>query len=296
MTRTTRTTRPHPRTTAPSDAASRASETFETSESSDGTAPGTPAHDPRRWTEVLRPAARPGPRVVVFPHAGGGARRYREVLAPLPAEVEVVGVTLPGRERRAGLAPHTTPARAVAGIGAELRTPAAGRTVFYGHSLGALLALLTAHRAGVRCDALVVSCSLPGSRAFPRPGLLGTGAGLTAVLTRHGLAPDALEDASLPPARRALAHDLALAREALLAMDGVRVDVPLTALAGDQDPLVPLAALPLWARLTTGPFRSRRAEGGHFLPFTACGRAVLLEELVAPLQPSGHGADLSLTL
>ncbi|MEG3631632.1 thioesterase II family protein [Streptomyces poriticola] len=270
-------TGPHPGTAAPASAS------------------GARAHHPGCWTEVLRPAAGPGPRVVVFPHAGGAARRYRDVLAPLPAEAEVVGVTLPGRERRAGLAPHTTLARAVAGIGAELRAPATGRTVFYGHSLGALLALLVAYRGGVRCDALVVSCSLPGSRAFPRPALLGTGAGLTAVLARHGLAADALEDASLPPARRALAHDLALAREALLAVDGVCVDVPLTALAGDQDPLVPLAALPLWARLTRGPFRSRPAEGGHFLPFTARGRAAVLEEVTASLRPSGRRRDPSLT-
>lgn len=258
-------------------------------------APGTPVDDPRRWTEVLRPAARPGPRVVVFPHAGGGPRRYREVLAPLPA-AEIVGVTLPGRERRSGLAPHTTLDHAVAGIASELRSPAAGPTLFYGHSLGGLLALLTACAGGVRCDGLVVSCSLPGGRAFPRPALLGTPAGLAGILALHGLAADALDDATLSPARRALAHDLALTQEALLAVDAVRAGVPLTALAGDGDPLVPLAALPLWARLTSGPFRSRTAEGGHFFPFTATGQAVVREELTASLQRSGRRADLSLTL
>ncbi|MEV0977236.1 thioesterase domain-containing protein [Streptomyces sp. NPDC049915] len=260
----------------------------------DGRAPGTPADDPLRWTEVLRPVAGPGPRVVVFPHAGGGARRYREVLAPLPAQAEIVGVTLPGRERRAGLAPRTTLAHAVAGIAAELRTPAAGPTLFYGHSLGGLLAVLIAGE--VRCDGLVVSCSLPGRRAFPRPALLGTPAGLAGVLALHGLAADALDDASLSPARRALAHDLALTQEALLAVDAVCAGVPLTALAGEGDPLVPLAALPLWAGLTSGPFRSRTAEGGHFFPFTASGQAVVLEELTVSLQRSGHRADCSLTL
>ncbi|MEU6770731.1 alpha/beta fold hydrolase [Streptomyces sp. NPDC046759] len=245
---------------------------------------------------MLRPAARPGgPRVVVFPHAGGGARRYREVLAPLPPDVEVVGVTLPGRERRADLSPRTTLAQVLAGITAELRTPDAGHTVLYGHSLGALLALLVAHPGQVRCDALVVSCSMPGRRAFPRPALLGTRAGLSAVLARHGLSPVALDDASLSPGHRALAHDLALAQEALIAVDGLRVDVPLTALAGDQDPLVPPAGLPLWGHLTGGAFRSRVTEGGHFFPFTASGQAVVLEELTASLRRSGSRADLSLT-
>ncbi|MEU8587558.1 alpha/beta fold hydrolase [Streptomyces sp. NPDC048664] len=266
----------------------------------DGGTPRTaaPAH---RLTSVLRPAAGPGPRVVVFPHAGGGALRYREVLAPLPPEVEIVGVTLPGREHRAALAPRTTLARVVADLTAELaeptepRTAAERPTVLYGHSLGALLALLVAHAGRVRCDALVVSCSMPGRRAFPRPELLGGREGLSAVLARHGLSPDALDDPSLSPGRSALAHDLALAQEALIAVDGLRADVALTALAGDQDPLVPSAVLPLWARLTGGAFRSRVIEAGHFLPFTAAGQEAVLEEVGAflRLRPAGPRAGLT---
>lgn len=241
------------------------------------------------WTHVLRPSALPGSRVVVFPHAGAGAQRYASVLAGLPETVEVVGVTLPGRERRASLAPGTTLTAAVPGIRRELCALDPVPTVFYGHSLGGLLALAVAD-AGGPCDGLVVSCSQPGAQSRPRPQRPGSAAELAEILACHRLPADALRDPSLSPARQVLAHDLALARDALRAVEPLRLTVPVTALAGLDDPLVPPDALPLWARFTSGPFRSRLARGGHFFPFTPYGRGVLLEELRASLTALHAGA------
>ncbi|MFH8500587.1 thioesterase II family protein [Streptomyces coeruleorubidus] len=241
------------------------------------------------WTHVLRPSVQRGSRVVVFPHAGAGAQRYASVLAGLPETVEVVGVTLPGRERRASLAPDTTLTAAVPGIRRELSALDLARTVFYGHSLGGLLALAVAD-AGGHCDGLVVSCSQPGARSRPRPEHPGPAAELAEILASHRLPADALRDLSLRPARRILAHDLALAREALHAVEPLRLTVPVTALAGTDDPLVPPGALPLWARFTSGPFRCRLAQGGHFFPFTPQGQGVLLEELLASLTAAHSGA------
>ncbi|MDQ0751421.1 surfactin synthase thioesterase subunit [Streptomyces africanus] len=241
------------------------------------------------WTHMLRPSADRGSRVVVFPHAGAGAQRYTSVLAALPETVEVVGVTLPGRERRASLPPGTTLAAAVPGIRRELSALDPAPTVFYGHSLGGLLALAVAD-AGGHCDGLVVSCSQPGARSRPRPQLPGSAAELAEILAGHRLPADALHDPSLSPARRVLAHDLALARDALRAVEPLRLTVPVTALAGTDDPLVPRDALPLWARFTSGPFRCRLAQGGHFFPFTPYGQGVLLEELHASLTAARTGA------
>ncbi|MFF7794223.1 alpha/beta fold hydrolase [Streptomyces sp. NPDC007991] len=241
------------------------------------------------WTHVLRPSAQRGSRVVVFPHAGAGAQRYASVLAGLPETVEVVGVTLPGRERRAGLAPRTTLAAAVPGVCQELSALDSAPTVFYGHSLGGLLALAVAD-AGGPCDGLVVSCSQPGARSRPGAQLPGSAAELTEILASHRLPADALRDPSLSPARQVLAHDLALARDALHAVEPLRLTVPVTALAGTDDPLVPPDALPLWARFTSGPLRCRLAGGGHFFPFTPYGQGVLLEELRASLTAARTGA------
>ncbi|MEU0390900.1 thioesterase II family protein [Streptomyces chartreusis] len=243
------------------------------------------------WTHVLRPSAHRAGRIVVFPHAGAGAQRYASVLAGLPETVEVVGVTLPGRERRAGSAPGTTPAAAVEGIRRELYGLAPAPTVFYGHSLGGLLALAVAH-AGGHCDGLVVSCSQPGARSRPRPEHPGPAAELAGIFARHRLPADALRDPSLSPARQVLAHDLALARDVLHAVEPFRLTVPVTALAGTEDQLVPPGVLPLWARFTSGPFRCRLTQGGHFFPFTPYGQGVLLEELLASLT-AAHPAALA---
>ncbi|CAM5584276.1 Thioesterase PikA5 [Streptomyces alboniger] len=245
---------------------------------------------PDAWTHVLRPSAHRGSRLVVFPHAGSGPQRYSSVLAGLPDTVEVVGVTLPGRERRASLAPRTTLTAAVSGIRRELSALAPVPTLFYGHSLGGLLALAVAHAGGGRCDGLVVSCSQPGSQSRPRAEHPGSAAELAEILASHRLPADALRDPSLSPARQVLAHDLSLARDALRAVEPLRLTVPVTALAGTDDPLVPPGSLPLWARFTSGPFRCRLARGGHFFPFTPHGQGVLLEELGASLT-AAHAGD-----
>lgn len=246
------------------------------------------------WTAVLHPADRTGSRLVAFHHAGSGAQRYRSLLAGLPGDTEVVGVTLPGRERRAAEAPGTSLSEAVAAIGAELDGLLPVPTVFYGHSMGALLAVATAHAGAGRCGALVVSCSVPGAAGYPHPLRLRSREGVAEVLALHGLSADALDDAGLDPARRALAHDLSLTREALLAVGAMRLTVPLTALAGTGDPLVDPGALPLWAGFTSGEFRARPAEGGHFFPFAPAGRRLLLGELTVSLRAvRGHPAGVT---
>ncbi|WP_149183556.1 thioesterase II family protein [Streptomyces sp. TRM49041] len=237
-----------------------------------------------RWTAVLRPASRLGGRLVVFPHAGAGTERYATLVSELPDDVEVVGVTLPGRERRAGLPPCLSTAEAVGAVDAELGALTPVPTVFFGHSMGALLAVATAHRGGARCDGLVVSCSVPGARGLRLPGRPDGRDEWAAVLAAHRLPADALENPALNDAQRVLAHDLALTRDALRAVGGgpcppAPLTVPLTALAGRDDPLVDPAVLPLWGHFTSGPFRARLADGGHFFPFTPYGRALLSEEL-----------------
>ncbi|WP_344165272.1 thioesterase II family protein [Nocardiopsis rhodophaea] len=245
---------------------------------------------PTRWTEVLRPAPRPDCRLVVFPHAGSCASRYRELVSDLPEEVETIGVSLPGRDRRAGERPHTTLAAAVAAISTELHAFPPRSTVFYGHSLGALLALATAHVSP--CNGVVASCSMPGTRGHPDPARVSSPEGVAEIFALHKLPGDALEAPGLSPPQRALAHDLALTAESLRAVDHLRLAVPLTALAGTDDPLIDPGVLPLWAAFTSGRFRGRRVDGGHFFPFAPFGRSVVVDELRALIATarSGSGA------
>ncbi|MFI7011302.1 thioesterase II family protein [Streptomyces sp. NPDC050145] len=187
-----------------------------------------------------------------------------------------------GLQHRADLRPCGSVAEATEAIVTELRALPPVPTVFYGHSMGGLLAVAVADHGAARCDGLVVSCSVPGAdalRVFGPPGSEEE-EGLTQILSRHGLAPDALGNTDLAPPRRTLAHDLAFTSRLLAAVSGTRLTVPLTALAGRDDPLVPAEVLPWWNRFTTARCTAKLADGGHFFPFTP---DVLLAELRASL-------------
>lgn len=250
------------------------------------------------WTAGLRPAGpAPAARIVVFPHAGGDAPRCLTPLSRLPGDVELLGITLPGHAERAAEPPAARVADVVRGIRGALRGLPSVPTVFYGHSMGALLAVAVADALGAtrHPGAVVVSCGLPGEHAYPHPERLHTAAGLDEIFALHGLPPGALHDAALDPRARTLAHDLALSRQALRAVRDVCLGVPLTALAGTNDPLVPAATLPGWAAFTRAAHRGRLVEGGHFFPFSPAGADVLLEELTAALSAVGHHMGAGVT-
>ncbi|MFB6818398.1 thioesterase II family protein [Streptomyces sp. NPDC056347] len=242
---------------------------------------------PSRWTAPLRPVACPARRLVVFPHAGSGPRRYAELASALPDDADVLGVTLPGRERRDAEPAGTTVREAVSAIAGEVAALPPAPTVFYGHSMGALLATATAYAAPGQCHFLVASCSPPGrfphSRLPPGRGATPHEDELAAILSRHGLPADAPDNRSLPPAHTVLAHDLRLAHGLLTAVEVVSLPVPLIALGGRDDHLVDPELLSLWGKFTSVSFRAQLVDGGHFFPFTPYGGQAVLDELSAAL-------------
>lgn len=255
---------------------------------SDPTPRGRPA-----WTTVLRPVPEPRSRLVVFAHAGAGPRLYSRLLAGLPGDVELVGVTLPGREHREGEPPGARLPAVTERAAGELRAAGPMPTTYYGHSLGSLLALATAGSAPELCHALVLTAAPPGTRGHDFAAALDTPEGLAELFAHHRVPMDALDESrARDRAQHVLAWDLLLARDALLAADGTRVDQPLTVLGGLHDEVVPISTLPLWAGFTTGRFRSRAVPGGHFFPFHPEGRHLLVTELadvvVRLIPQAGH--------
>ena len=176
--------------------------------------------------------------------------------------MELLGITLPGHPERATEPPAESVADVVRGVRGALRGLLPLPTVFYGHSMGALLAVAVADVPGAarHPGAVVVSCGLPGERPYPHPERLHTADGLDEIFALHGLPRGRARRPVARPARRVLAHDLALTRRALRAVRDVCLGVPLTALAGTNDPLVPGEALSGWAAFTR--CRPPRAAGG----------------------------------
>lgn len=224
--------------------------------------------DPGKWLRRYHPAPGAEVRLVCFPHAGGSASFYRPVATAHSPGADVVVVQYPGRQDR-----HREPlitsideyAEAITRVlAAEPELP----TVFFGHSMGALLGFEVAHRlehgAGAPPRALVASGRrAPGTARDERVHLLDDDGLLADVRTLNGTAA-ALEDEeivrmSLP----AIRNDYRAVETYPPRRDRV-VDCPITVLIGDADPKSTVEESVRWKEHTTGAFRLRTFRGGHF--------------------------------
>jgi surfactin synthase thioesterase subunit len=208
------------------------------------------------------PADDDRPRLFCFHHAGGGASAFAGWRAALP-DLDVFAVQLPGREGRAAEPAirdmDTLVADLDVHLGPFLRRP----FLFYGHSMGALVAYRLTHHlvdTGVSIpDALVVGGYPPPDQDPPlRADSPELAAALGEVTGRLGRFPRWAR-----AARALLADDIALV-DSHRNESRPRLPVPLHVLAGTTDPLMsPTEALG-WARHTTAVCRVHVVPGGHF--------------------------------
>ncbi|HEU4557491.1 MAG TPA: alpha/beta fold hydrolase [Longimicrobium sp.] len=244
-----------------------------------------PAKDP--WIQQPRP--RPGARLrlLLLPHAGGGASAFRGWADLFPEWVEVCPVQLPGRENR-----MREPAfervqplvEALAGVLAGWRDlPHA----VFGHSTGALVGFELARHAARTGAPAPVHLFASGRRAPDLPSRqpdlhqLSDDQLLAGLRTLGGM-PQALLDHPellqlLLPVLRA---DLAVT-ETYAATPGATIDVPVTVYTGDNDIKVNEDEARAWERHTTAAFRVRTFPGDHFYLFPHRDRVI--EALTADL-------------
>lgn len=249
------------------------------------------------FTCSSRPAApRPRLRLLCFPHAGASSRVYAGWAALTPADVQLVTVRLPGRDGRSGEAPVRSAQQAADSLGPSVLQASGDGVpwVFFGHSVGALIAYETAQwlaERGSGTPRLLVVASVPAPRV-PRDSAL------------HRLPAKALLDAmeqwgGLPPelaaVRRLAALWLPRIRSDLEVYETYRCDnraplaCPVIALLGAEDQIVEAAAAEQWSRHTSGRSTLRIVPGDHFFPLTdpaAVLSAALHGELPAPLRPT----------
>ncbi|MFD9481741.1 thioesterase II family protein [Streptomyces nojiriensis] len=220
------------------------------------------------WWPLLRlreAVTAPRARLLVFPHSGSGPNTLFSLIEPLPDHVEVLGLSLPGRERRFGEPPGCRLDQVLDSVSDEVLGLDPLPTVVFGHSLGALLATRAARLLGPHCRAAVVSGQAPG-RTPRRAHATTTEEDAVRLLRDLGGTPEwVLKDPDmLAHVTRVLRADIELGREAAAGFEDVRLDVPLHALGGTADPLVPHEPLDGWAAHTTGACEVLRFDGDHF--------------------------------
>ncbi|ATQ70970.1 MULTISPECIES: thioesterase II family protein [Methylosinus] len=239
-----------------------------------------------------RPVANPAARLVVFHHAAGSAGTYYPMSAAIPSGWDLLLHDLPGRGKRFGERPIAVMADLVARVTEDVRPWVDAPLALFGHSLGAIIAA----EVGRACDGMGappiwigvsgrIAPALPPTRRslheYDDAALLEELLALGGTPQRLGDSPEFLQ-LFLRNARADLAAVESYEPEAARA----RCACPMTAFAGTKDPWAPPKVMEAWEQETTGSFRLRQFEGGHFYFFGAA-FAALTRGIVADIEYSG---------
>lgn len=234
--------------------------------------------------------SRPQARLLLlcFPYAGGGALAYRPWVTSMPAEIDVLPVQLPGRERRLREPPYVRTERLIESAAPELAPHLDRPFAIFGHSMGALigyeLSQWLRRERGLEPTHLLVSArraiQLPPD---PKEDYKLTDDELIERLREiNGTPPEVLEHPEL------MELMLPLLRADFELNDTYRhkahppLGCPMTALGGLEDPEVSKESLEAWSELTDGTFRLRMFPGDHF--YLNAQRNLLVQAIVEELQ------------
>lgn len=226
-------------------------------------------HSTALWLRRFHPAEDAPVRLVCFPHAGGSASYYHPVSARFSPGVDVVALQYPGRQDRRK-EPCVQDIETLADrITEQLLLLDEKPTVFFGHSMGAVLAFETALRLEHKGSHIPGGVIASGRRA---PSTVRTETvhrrdddGIIAELRLlNGTDANLLGDEEiLRMALPAIRGDYAAIEKYTCAPDRT-IACPITVLTGDADPRTSLPEAEAWQRHTRGDFRLEVFPGGHF--------------------------------
>jgi len=223
------------------------------------------------WLVRTTPRQSTAIRLFCFPYAGVGAVVFRTWAAGLPADVDVCAVQLPGRTTRMSEAPIASIPVLVDGIVSAVTPHLDTPFVFFGHSMGAVLAaevtLELARRSLPLPRYLMVSARRPPHIADPESPLrnLPDAEFVEEIVRRYGgIPPEILREkdflALLLPALRA---DIA-ALETHQPPRPEPLACPVVVLGGSEDALTPMTHLEAWREVTNSKCEIYVFPGGHF--------------------------------
>ena len=241
------------------------------------------------------PSESSAPPIFCFHHAGGGSSLYQNWERALAPVVSVWPVLLPGREKRMREPRFVSLDELVVDLDRELGPYLNAPHVFFGHSMGALVAYrLACHRqargsSGPR--ALLLSAYPAPHLPPPFPSANHLDDDQLAQLAEGigGLAAD------LPPEWRSellavVRDDLALCESQVEADEPPPLACPIHLFGGDADQLVGEEDLRAWQRHTTESIDIHILRGDHFYlrdaPQQLCGELKPLLRRFAERRPA----------
>ena len=203
-----------------------------------------------------------------FHHAGGGSSLFQNWERALSPGASVWPILLPGRERRMSEERFVSLDELVADLDRQLGPFLGVPHVFFGHSMGALVAYrLACHRRarGAPLPRALLLSAYPAPHLpspFPLVDDLGDSQLAQVIEGIGGLTAD------LPAEWRAelvaVARDDLRLCESYVATGEEPLACPIHAFGGDADPLVDSEDLRAWDRYTTDPVEVHILRGNHF--------------------------------
>jgi len=221
---------------------------------------------------ILRFRTIPEPlvRLFCFPYAGAGASIFRAWSKEFPAYVDVCGVQPPGKEERFSEMPARNMAVLLEGLAKSIVSECEIPFVFFGYSMGALLAFELARlfrrmeRMGPFLLAVAASRAPHVQRKRPRAYDLPDEEFLQVIRDLGGTTEDVLTDKEvvrlLFPVLRA---DFKIV-ETYRYHDDEPLSIPIVSFHGTKDTYVAIEEHREWQRQTRSGFAEYSVSGDHF--------------------------------
>jgi medium-chain acyl-[acyl-carrier-protein] hydrolase len=227
-------------------------------------------------------------RLICFPPAGLSPAVFKSWASELPTGVSLYAVHLPGRTSRIRERAMTSIPELADAIADAIAHLPKLPLVFFGHSMGAVLASEVAHR--------LLEQSLPAPRHLfvsgrrsprvpdPNPPIAGlSDVDFVAEIGRRygGIPAEILAEPDV------LALLLPCLRADILSLErfqpGPRppLPMPISAFGGDADLLAPPSAIEAWKQETQAAFEMRIFPGGHF--YLDAQRNAVVSRIIAPM-------------
>lgn len=220
------------------------------------------------WVRRFHPSPRPIARLVCFPHAGGSASFFFPVSEAMSSSIEVLALQYPGRQDRRAEEPLTSVQDFARNAFDALQPWADVPLVFFGHSMGAVIAYEVA-RLFDDADTVLLGLFVSGRRGpatyrDERVHLMPDEGVVSEIVNLNGT------DSGLLADKEILSMILPAIRSDYRAIETYRYNAsrrlrcPITAMVGDNDPKATLDEVRTWQEHTSGDFELQVFSGGHF--------------------------------
>lgn len=223
------------------------------------------------WLQhIAKPHCAARHRLVCFPYAGAGPSLFAPWKGLFPANVEVLAVNLPGRERRFSELPLTDIRAIVDQVTISIEELSPCPLTLFGHSLGALIAfevVRSLEMKGIKPHLLMASGRhSPGTPSKIQPiSHLADDDFVQAIAGYGGMSPEILASQELLdiliPTIRA---DFYLSEQNSNETATAAVHAPIIVLGSKEDELVDFDQLIKWQSLSTSTVDIHEFAGGHF--------------------------------